>query len=86
MSTLPTHLTSTLRDRLLLETQAEHLLRVLERGSVSTNLYLRLIHSFTMDMSWLSRPVPPKKCWPAVKLSEKRSITRAEYEAILPAS
>src|SRR5271170_127398 len=34
----------TIRNMVVLETQAEHFLKVLECGSVSTNIYLRRIH------------------------------------------
>ncbi len=72
-----------LRKRVLLETQAEHFLRALEQGSVSTNIYLRRIHNFAMDMGWLPWPVLPKKRWPAFRFKEKRGITRAEHDAIV---
>ncbi|MBL9139258.1 MAG: hypothetical protein JNK85_25540, partial [Verrucomicrobiales bacterium] len=42
-----------IRRVVLLETQPEMFLRVLEQGTVSTNVYLRRIHNFAMDMSWL---------------------------------
>jgi len=72
-----------IRNRIVLETQAEHFLKVLENGSVSTNIYLRRIHNFAMDMSWLPWPVLPKKCWPAIKFKEKRGITLTEHLAIV---
>jgi hypothetical protein len=34
----------------VLETLAEHFLKVLEQGSVSTNIYLRRFHNFTLDI------------------------------------
>ena len=49
-----------IRDRVVLETQAEHFLKVLENGSISTNIYLRRVHNFALDMSWLPWPVLPK--------------------------
>ena len=67
----------------MLETQAEHFLKVLENGSVSTNIYLRRIHNFALDMSWLPWPVLPKKRWPAIKFKEKRGITLKEHQAIV---
>ncbi len=42
-----------IRDRVLIETQAEHLLAVLRTGTVSTNAFLRKIHNFAVDMNWL---------------------------------
>jgi len=72
-----------IRDRVVLETQPEQFLKVLENGSVSTNLYLRRIHNFAMDMGWLPWPVLPKKRWPAVKFKDKRGITLAEHLAVV---
>jgi integrase len=73
----------TIRNLVVLETQAEHFLKVLECGSVSTNIYLRRIHNFALDMNWLPWPVLPKKRWPAIKFKEKRAITHAEHLAIV---
>ena len=67
----------------LLETRPEHFLRVLEAGKVSTNVYLRRIHNFALDMTWLPWPVLAKKRWPAVEFKEKRGITLAEHLAIV---
>jgi hypothetical protein len=35
------------------ETNAEDLLRVMQAGTVSTNVFLRRIHNFAVDMNWL---------------------------------
>jgi len=67
----------------LLETRPEYFLRVLESGKVSTNVYLRRIHNFALDMTWLPWPVLAKKRWPAVEFKEKRGITLAEHLAIV---
>ena len=72
-----------IRNRIVLETQAEEFLRVLELGSVSTNIYLRRIHNFALDMGWLPWPVVPKKRWPSFRFKEKRGITRDEHLAIV---
>lgn len=77
------HALDSIRDRVVLETQAEHFLKVLENGCVSTNIYLRRIQNFAMDMNWLPWPVLPKKRWPAVKFKSKRGITLAEHLAIV---
>jgi hypothetical protein len=42
-----------IRRRVLIETQAEHLLEVMRTGKVSTNVFLRKIHNFAVDMNWL---------------------------------
>jgi integrase len=67
----------------LLETRPENVLRVLEAGKISTNIYLRRIHNFALDMTWLSWPVLAKKRWPAVVFKEKRGITLAEHLTIV---
>jgi len=71
------------RRLVVLETQAEHFLKVLENGSVSTNIYLRRIHNFALDMNWLPWPVLPKKRWPQIKFKEKRAIKLEEHQTIL---
>ena len=72
-----------IRNMVVLETQAEHFLKVLEKGSVCTNIYLRRIHNFALDMNWLPWPVLPKKRWPVIKFKEKRGITWEEHQAIV---
>jgi len=49
------------RQQVIIETQGETLLRVMRRGTVSTNLYLRRLHNFCLDMSWLPWPIIPKR-------------------------
>ena len=65
------------------KTQAEHFLKVLEHGSISTNIYLRRIHNFALDMNWLPWPVLPKTRWPVIRFKEKRGITLTEHLAII---
>jgi integrase len=72
-----------IRDLPIFETRAEHFLAVLERGRVATNVFLRRIHNFALDMSWLPWPVLPKKQWPVVVYGQKRAITHEEHHAIL---
>src|SRR6202142_798432 len=67
----------------LLETRPEHFLRVLEAGKVSTNVYLRRIHNFALDMTWLPWPVIVKRQWPKVEYKAKRAITWEEHQAIV---
>src|ERR1700722_1098507 len=73
----------TVRKMVVLETQAEHFLKVLEDGTVSTNTFLRRIHNFALDMNWLPWPVLPKRRWPAVKHADKRAIKVEEHQAIV---
>jgi integrase len=72
-----------LRNLPILETRSEHFLRVLECGKVSTNVYLRRIHNFALDMNWLPWPVLAKRQWPKVKHGDRRAITFEEHQAIV---
>ena len=74
-----------IRTRLLIETQAEHRFRVLNEGTVSTNVYLRRMHNFALDMNWLPVSVIPRKQWPPVRFKEKRAITLEEHQKIIAA-
>ena len=72
-----------LRQRKLIETTAEHFLAVLKAGTISTNVYLRRIHNYAVNMHWLPWPVLPKPNWPAVQHGEKRAITFEEHQKII---
>jgi integrase len=74
-----------IRDRVLIETQAEHLLAVLRAGTVSTNAFLRKVHNFAIDMNWLPATVIPRRQWPAIHYKEKRAITFEEHQKIIAA-
>ena len=72
-----------IRNRPLMETRAEHFLRVLEAGKISTNIYLRRIHNYALGMNWLPVPVLPKKLWPGFRFGEKRAVTLVEHQQIV---
>ena len=74
-----------IRNRLLIETQAEHLLQVLQCGKVSINVYLRRMHNFAIDLNWLPASVLPKRQWPPVRFKIKRAITQDEHKKIIAA-
>jgi hypothetical protein len=74
-----------LRHLPLLETRSEHLLRAMEAGKVSTNVFLRRIHNFALAMNWLPVPVIPRRQWPGFRFGEKRAITAQEHQAIVAA-
>lgn len=70
---------------MIIETPGELLLQVMQVGTVSTNVYLRRLHNFCVDMNWLPWPLIPKRQWPAVKFKAKRAITLAEHQQIIAA-
>ena len=74
-----------LMPRIIIETPGELLLKVLQTGKVSTNVFLRRLHNFCVDMNWLPWPLIPKRQWPAVKFKDKRAITLAEHQRIIAA-
>ena len=61
-----------IRDVPILETHSAQFLKVLNAGSVANNVFLRRIHNFALDMSWLPWPVLAKKQRPKVRFKEKR--------------
>ena len=69
--------------KVVIETRGETLLSVLHYGTVSTNVYLRRLHNFCLDMSWLPWPLIPKRQWPAVRFKDKRAITWEEHSRIV---
>ena len=71
--------------RVIIETQGELLLKAMQAGTVSTNVFLRRLHNFCVDMNWLPYPLIPKRQWPAVKFKEKRSVTLEEHQKIVAA-
>lgn len=69
--------------KVIIETQGELLFRVLSSGTVSTNVYLRRLHNFCVDMNWLPWPLVPKRQWPPVRFKDKRAITWEEHIQIV---
>lgn len=65
--------------RVITETPGELLLKVLQAGTVSTNIYLRRLHNFCVDTNWLAWPLIPKRQWPAIRFKEKRAVTWEEH-------
>jgi len=70
-------------DITLMETQPESLLKTMKVGTVATNVFLRRMHNFAIDMNWLLGPILPKKKWPKIKHKETRATTPVEHELIL---
>jgi integrase len=69
--------------RIIVETSGELLLKILEVGTVSTNVFLRRLHNFCVDMNWLAWPLIPKRQWPVVRHKDKRAITAEEHGRII---
>src|ERR1051326_7969816 len=72
-----------IRNLVLIKTQGEQLFEVLHKGTVSTNVFLRRLHNFALDMNWIPRSVIAKRQWPAIEFKPKRAITLAEHQKII---
>jgi integrase len=74
-----------LMPRIIIETNGELLLQVMQKGTVSSNVYLRRLHNFCVDMNWLPWPLIPKRQWPVVIHKDQRAITLEEHQKIIAA-
>jgi integrase len=72
-----------IRHRVILGTQPEFFLACLKAGTVSTNIHLRKLHNFCLAMDWITRPILPKRLWPAIRHQPKRAITLEEHRRIV---
>ena len=80
---LPDKAFDLIRHKIIIETKGELLFKVLHVGTVSTNVFLRQIHNFCLDMNWLPWPLIPKRQWPPVRYQEKRAVTLEEHLRIV---
>jgi integrase len=72
-----------IRHKVIIETQAEHILECVKAGTVSTNVHLRKLHNFCLSMNWLPWPLIPKRLWPEIQFKAKRAITWEEHQRII---
>ena len=67
----------------MLKTTADQLLIVIRRGTVSTNVYLRRIQNFALDMGWLPWPILRKKQFPKACFRPRRGVREDEHRRII---
>ncbi len=72
-----------IRQRPIIETTAEELIRLVTKGTVSTNVYIRRIHNFALEMDWLLKSIVPKRQWPKVVHRPGKAIKLAEHLRII---
>ncbi len=72
-----------IRTKKLIETTSGDFLTVLERGTVSTNVFLRKLHNLAFDLDWLPKRILSKKVWPVIRYGKKRAITLNEHSRII---
>jgi hypothetical protein len=51
------HAFDSIRQKPLLKTTSDDLLKTMDAGTVSTNVYLRRLHNFALDMDWLLKSI-----------------------------
>ncbi len=72
-----------LRQIPLLETTAETFYGVLRDGKSCTNMYLRRLHSFALQLGWLAWPVLGYNQWPKLRFKERRGVTLEEHQLLV---
>ena len=72
-----------LLSQVIVESKADDLLKCLRIGGVSTNIFLRRLHNFCLDMGWLPWPILPKRQWPPIRPKRKRGVTLTEHTMIV---
>ena len=72
-----------LRQLPLIETRPATLLEALQGGTVSTNMFLRRLHSFALHLGWLPWPILAYAQWPRLKYKTRRAITADEAQRLL---
>jgi len=82
-SAVKDHAFDCLRKRPLVETTPQELLGAMKRGTVSTNVYLRRLHNYALDMDWLLKPTLPRRQWPKVVHRKGKAIQLQEHQAII---
>lgn len=53
-----------LRHLIVIETRPDAILKVIQSGTISTNIFMRRLHSFALGMGWLPWPIIAYKQWP----------------------
>jgi integrase len=77
------HAFDSIRPRALLDTTTEELIKLVNRGTVSTNVYMRRLHNFALDMDWLLKSIVPKRQWPRVVHRHGKAIKLDEHQRII---
>lgn len=67
-----------LRSLIVIETRPETILKVIQSGTISTNIFMRRLHSFALGMGWLPWPIISYKQWPRIRFQPRRAVTAEE--------
>lgn len=74
-----------LRKVTLLDTEADHLLMVLDHRKAGNSAlhYLRRLHNYALHLGWLLAPVMADAAWPVARCHKHRAITLVEHQKIV---
>jgi len=72
-----------IRKKVVVITAADDFKAVLRTGTVSTNVYLRRLQNYALDMNWLPKSILPKRLFPKIKHKEARAIRWDEHCRII---
>ena len=72
-----------IRNSVLVETKAQDCLDVLAAGAVCTNIFLRRLHNYALEMDWIPKSIIPRRQWPKIEFKSKRAITFQEHQKII---
>jgi integrase len=74
-----------LRNLIVVETRPDNVLKLLQSGTVSTNMFMRRLHSFALCMGWLPWPILAYNQWPRIRFKTRRAITADEVARLVSA-
>ena len=74
-----------IRDKSLIETTSDDLLRLLKPLGSFDNEHLKLAQNYAVQIGWIDRRIVPTKLWPKITPKPKRAITLEEHERIVNA-
>jgi integrase len=72
-----------IRSVVIVETRPETILKVIHSGTVSTNIFMRRLHSFALGMGWLPWPIISYKQWPRIRFQPRRAIKADEAAKLI---
>jgi integrase len=77
------HAFDSVRSLVIIETRPEHIFGLLQSGTMSTNMFMRRLHSFALSMGWLPWPILSFKQWPVRRFEARRAITEEEAAKLI---
>jgi hypothetical protein len=61
-----------IRAQVLIQTKSQDFLDVMANGTVCTNIFLRRLHNFALEMDWIAKAMIPRRQWPKIEFESKQ--------------